>query len=468
MAARSLDEFVHEDNAVRVIDVFVDSLDLHALKFKYAKLSATGRSPYHPAAMLKLYIYGYLNRVRSSRRLQAETRRNMEVMWLLCMLRPDDKTICNFRSDNAKALKEVFRMFNKLCVKLELIGGETAAFDGTKVKANNGRKNCHTEKSTKETLERLNKRIEGYLKELDENDNKDAEASKTQETLEQLTGRKAEAEEILRQIEENGGEAVCTADPEAKLMKQGNGNGYDVCYNVQTAVDEKHGLVMAFEVTDSCNDLGELSSMAAQTKEIAEAEEMNALADTGYYNGEEVHKCEEAGIHCHIPAPKPSHTPPDPEFCRENFIYDPENDCVTCPAGNELPYVRTRERNDFRVYANREACKHCPMKAKCTKSKTLREIERSPYEQDLAQANARAKENPELFQRRMELSEHPFGVIKSVWGYGQFLCRGIEKTSGEAALAFLAFNLRRAINIMGINNLSDSISRAFSCALCSF
>ena len=203
--------------------------------------------------------------------------------------------------------------------------------------------------------------------------------------------------------------------------------------------------------------------MAKEAKEAVETEELNVLTDKGYSNGEEIHACEGIGIHCYVPTPKPSHQSDNLEFHRKNFAYDPVKDSVTCPAGNEMPYRRTRTRDGYRVYGNRAACKNCLFKAQCTKSKTLREIERSPCQPAMERAAARVKENPELYHRRKELSEHPFGVVKSVWGYGQFLCRGKEKTSGEAALTFLAFNLRRAVNIMGMKNLVEAIRALPSC-----
>ena len=460
LSAPSLDDFVGEDNLARVIDAFVDTLDMAALQFTHALPSETGRFSFDPADLLKLYVYGYINRVRSSRRLELETHRNVEVMWLVKGLRPDDKTISNFRRENAEALKNVFRQFNLLCLKLKLIGGETASIDGSKFKADNGRKNYYTEDSAKKALKRLENKIEEYLKELSENDAVSElmpDRTSVLEALEKLTDRKAKVEDILREINARGGEGVCTVDREARLMKQGNGHGFDVCYNVQTAVDEKNGLITAFEVTASCNDQGELSGMAMEAKEAVETQELNVLTDKGYSNGEEIHACEEAGIHCYIPMPKPPHQSDNSEFHRKNFAYDPEKDSVTCPAGNEMPYMRTRARNGYRVYGNRAACQCCPFKAQCTKSKTLREIERSPYQPEMERADARVKENPQLYHRRKELSEHPFGVVKSVWGYGQFLCRGKEKTSGEAALAFLAFNLRRVINIMGAKKLVEAI-----------
>jgi len=458
LEAPSLDDYVGEDNLVRLIDLFVDAQDLEKMGFSHSKTKETGRPPYHPGDMAKLYIYGYLNRTRSSRRLEAETLRNVEVMWLMKNLKPDDKTICNFRKENPDGIKELYRSFNKICLQASLIGGEISSLDGTKIKADNSRKNRYTKEEAANILLRLDKKVDEYMAELDKNDAEtDFDREKVMSILNRLSERKTKFETILRKIEENGGEPVCTTDEEAKLMKQGGGKGFDVCYNVQAAVDGKHGLVVEYEVTDSCNDMNELSGMAIAAKDAMEADKLKILADTGYSNGKEISKCEESGIECYIPSAKPSRQPEDERYHRKNFPYSPETDTVTCPEGNELSYKRTRERDGNRVYANRSACLSCLCKEKCTKSKTLREIEINPYQPCVILANDRAKANPDLYKRRQELSEHPFGVVKSVWGFGQFLCRGKAKTSCETALMFLAFNLRRAINVKGVKKLMEII-----------
>ena len=467
----TLDQYVGDDNMCRVIDAFVNSLNLSELGFKYSVPKDTGRPPYDPADIMKLYLYGNLYRIRSSRRLETETKRNVEVMWLMNGLTPDDKTISNFRKDNRKALREVFKMFNKLCIKLGLFGKETVAVDGSKVRANNSRRHYYTQKDTEKMLSRLEKKVSEYLNELDRNDiAEDCEQRPNREAveaaLEKIKGKKSELEAILSEIKENGGEPVCTIDRDAALMKQGGGKGFDVCYNVQTSVDDKNGLIVDFNVTNHANDLGELSDMVGRSMETLGAERLNVLADTGYSKGEEIDTSEEAGATCYIPKAKPAHQPENEKFSRENFRFDPETNTYICPAGNVMPQVRTRkgtkERDGFKVYANRAACKGCPVKDQCTKSKTLREIERSPYQENVDRADQNAKENPNLYQRRMELSEHPFGVVKRIWGVGQFLCRGNEMVTSEIAMAFMAFNLRRAVNILGVKRLVEAINHAAS------
>jgi transposase len=461
----SLDQYVDENNLCRVIDAFINSLDLKELGFKYSETKDTGRPPYDPADLMKLYMYGNQFRIRSSRRLEAESLRNVEVMWLMNGLTPDDKTISNFRMDNRKALKEVFRMFNRLCLALGIFGRETVAIDGAKIKADNSRRHHYTQKDTEKMLSKLDKKIAEYLDELDRNDSAEdgdprLDREAVEAALEKIMGRKSELEVILAEIKENGGEPVCTVDEDAALMKQSGGKGFDVCYNVQTSIDDKNGLIVDFNATDHANDLGELRDMVERSKESLGVEEIKVLADTGYSNGEEINASEGMGATCYIPKAKPSHQPENEEFNRGNFKYDSETNTYTCPAGNIMPQVRIRERDGFKVYANRKACKECPVKAQCTKSATLREIERSPYQKNVDRADENAKGNPDLYQRRMELSEHPFGVVMRIWGFGQFLCRGNEMVTGEIALAFLAFNLRRAVNILGVKKLVEAINSA--------
>jgi len=464
----TLDQFVDEDNLCRVIDAFVNSLDLKELGFKYSETKDTGRPPFDPADMIKLYMYGNQYRIRSSRRLEMETLRNVEVMWLINGLSPDDKTISNFRKDNCKALKKVFKMFNKLCLALGLFGREIVSIDGTKIKADNSRRNYYTQEGAEKILSKLDKQVEEYLNELDQNDSVEGEEARQDKEaleagLEKIKERKTEIEGILEKIKENGGDPVCTIDEDAAMMKQSGGKGFDVCYNVQTSVDEKNGLVVDFNVTNNANDTGELSDMVERSKEVLEVDEIKAAADMGYSNGEEINASEQAGATCYIPKPKPSHQPQNEGFHREKFEYNAGNNTYRCPAGNEMPQVRTRERDGFKVYANRAACMGCPVKGQCTKSKTLREIERSPYQENIDRAAQNAKDNPEIYQRRMELSEHPFGVVKRIWGFSQFLCRGKEMVTGEMAMAFMAFNLRRAVNILGVKKLVGTInSAAFS------
>lgn len=463
MLPMMLDDYVDENHPCRVIDAFVDKLDLATRGFTHTQPQITGNPSYSPYDMLKLYVYGYLNRMRSSRRLEAETYRNIEVMWLIGSQNPDDKTICNFRKDNAKALKEVFRDFNKLCLSWGLFGCELESFDGTKVKANNSRKNYYTNESAKKALEKLEKRINEFLSEIDKNDATESEYKKMdskacEATLKKLNDKKEKIELVLKEIKEKDEKGISVTDKDSALMKQSGGKGFDICYNIQTGVDSKHGLVADFNVTNHANDLCELSEMVERVGDILETRTFEALADKGYSNGKEIKCCEENGVTCYIPKPEATHQPEDAKYHRDNFKYEENLNIYICPEGNEMPQVRVRLSNGNLVFANRAACLACPQKDKCTKSKTLREIERNPYQEYADRAAANARENPEKYHKRQELSEHPYGILKHIWGFNQFLCRGKEKVTGETSLMFLAFNFRRALNILGTKKMIELLA----------
>jgi len=458
-----LDEYVGEENICRVIDLFVGKADLKAMGFKYAETKETGCPPYSPWAMSKLYLYGYQNRVRSSRRLESETHRNIEVMWLMERLTPDDKTISNFRKENAKALKGLYRLFVQFCISCELVGKGTESFDGTKIKANNSRRNHYTQKTALQSLARIEKKIDEYLAMLDENDRiemaeKKPDKENLMEAINKLSSKKAMLEDILKEFETTGEESICTVDRDAKLMKQSGSKDFDVSYNVQTVTDEKHGLVVEYEVTNHAKDMNELSWMSEKAAEVLGTNDFKALADMGYCSGSDIKECEDKGVKCYIPMPEPGHQPTNPAFHRNKFTYDSIRDIYTCPCGHEMLHVRRRKRDGYEVYANRGACKICEQKKECTKSQTLREIERNPYQEYIERAEIRVKENRELYRRRQELSEPPFGVIKRIWGFDQYLCRGDEKVSGETALTFLAYNMRRVANIMGIKAMMEALA----------
>jgi len=292
-----LEDYVDEDSVCRVIDAFVNTLDLQARGFTNTQPHYVGRPAYDPKDLLKLYIYGYLNRVRSSRRLQREALLNIEVMWLLKKLTPDDRTICYFLTNNTEAIKEVFRDFNKLCLKMGLFGREMVSIDGSKIKAANSRDNHYKKEDVEKKIEKLDKQITSFINEMAQNDRIEAQeekinTKKTADILEALKTKKEKYEDIRKEINENDGNPVCTIDKDAALMKLSGGKGYDVCYNVQTAVDSKNGLVADFYVTNNCNDMAELSEMAGRAKEMLEVEKLVVLADTGYSTGKEIYACE--------------------------------------------------------------------------------------------------------------------------------------------------------------------------------
>jgi transposase len=455
-----LDDYVGAESICRVIAAFIERLDMMALGFKYAETKDIGRPAYDPAKMLMLYLYGYLNRIRSSRRLEAETMRNVEVMWLMENLTPDDKTICNFRKDNAAALKKVFREFSLWCNEQELYGKELVGVDGTKVRANSSRRNIHTRKGTEKELATVEKKISEYIKALEENDIAEAnEARLSPETITEILKRLSEKKDMLqdwlKQIEANGGKEISTIDPDAHLMHQGgDGRNLDACYNVQTVADEKHKLIVDFEASTCPDDKGALPKMTESAKEIMGVDEISAVADKGYYDGEDIEQCEKNGTICYVPKIESYAHAPDAGYDRKHFKYNAEKDCYICPEGMELPFRKVQKGNTVksadRIYYNTKACKSCPHRELCTIAKQDgRTISRNPYQDSLDINNARmmTDEGRQTYRERKKIIEHPFGTTKHIWGYRQFLSRGQEKTTAEQSLTFLAYNFRRVFNI---------------------
>ena len=450
----SLDDYVPEDHICRVIEAFTLQLDLLSLGYKYAECNSMGCCPYDPRMMLNLYIYGYLHRVRSSRRLEAETTRNVEVMWLMDNLQPDDKTICNFRKDNKEALRKTFRVFSEMCRDFGLYGGETVATDSVKFRANNSRKNNWNKTTVERELKRIDKQINEYMNELEQADKEEAKnfdppnTVAIKDALENLKQRKDTITKLQNRIESEG--EVSTVDHDSRLMRSGgDGRPLDVCYNVQTVVDSENHLIVDFEIADRSDDKGNLHMMSEKAKDVLGVDNLTNLADKGYYDGKDISACEENGVTCLVAKPKPGGVVKEEGFTRDRFIYDREKDCYSCPGGNCLRYMRNQihsDGTDCRVYANYAACPKCPEKPKCTKAEH-RQILRRPFEDTLDTVNVRTKANKLLYRKRQEIVEHPFGTVKAIWGYKQFLCRTKPKITAETALAYLAYNMRRFINI---------------------
>lgn len=466
LAPMCLDDYIGPDNICRVIAAYVGQLDMKSLGFRYAEPKSTGRSPYNPANMLSLYLYGYLNRVRSSRRLEAETHRNVEVMWLMEKLEPDDKTISEFRRNNSDALRRVFRAFSLWCAEQGLYGKELVAVDGTKIRANSSRKSIHTQALTKKQLEGVEKKISAYMRELAQNDvaeqdDTDPSSEAILEALARLNGKKGELESYLRQIEENDGREISTVDPDCRLMKQGgDGRNLDACYNVQTVVDERHKLIVDFEVTNCPDDKGGLVAMTQGAKEIMGVDKIIALGDKGYYDGEDIAKCEAEGTFCLAPRMLSGRGAPDPQYNQENFRYDACRDCYICPQGHPISYRRTKRRKgakgkvvEVKIYHDTDTCKNCPTRTECTKEKYGRSLARSPWQDTLDKVDARLRksENKKILARRKEIVEHPFGTVKHGWGFRNYLCRGLQLTTAEQSMGFLAYNFRRVFSIFKEN-----------------
>ena len=424
----SLDDYISDDHICRVISAFVNQLDMKALNFKYAEHENIGNRPYDPRMMLSLYIYGYLHRIRSSRRLEAETYRNVEVMWLMSGLTPNNKTICNFRKDNPEPLRSVFREFNILCKNLSLFGGELTATDGTKFRANNSRKNNHNKITVEKSLSYINKQISEYMNALEESDSNETDdlklsPEKIKEILKNLNERKAKYESLSSRLETES--EISTIDVDARLMHSGgDARPLDVCYNVQTIVDSKHSLIVDFEVSNRADDKGNLNNMTMKAKEVMCVETLTNLADRGYYDGEDIVSCEDNGVTSLVSKPKSGGRSKEKCFKREQFIYDVEKNCYICPCKRELSFKRVDERcgKKYLVYNNFSACNECKSRSKCTSSK-YRNILRISYQDKLDIVDKRTKDKKDLYRKRQSIVEHVFGTIKSVWGYKQCLCR---------------------------------------------
>ncbi len=460
----AVDEYVAEDNPVRFIDAFVESLDLQALGFKHAVPEETGRPPYNPADLLKLYIYSYLIRIRSSRQLEREANRNVEVMWLLRRLTPDFKTIADFRRDNRKAIRQVCREFSHFCRKLDLFSGDLVAIDGSKFKAVNGRARNFSKARLKKTIEELDAEIDRYLDELDENDAQEPEERKLtkeelQEKIEEMKRHQAEAKELEKKLEESGQSQISLTDPDSRSMPVGGGRTTDVGYNVQVAVDPKHKLIVDHEVTNAVTDRGLLSTMAKRAKDLLGVEKMEVLADMGYYHGKEIKACLEAGITPYLPKPRTSANRQLGLFGKENFRYDPEQDCYHCPAGEQLTFrfQTTEQDREIRYYAT-TACGNCSIRRQCTRNKRGRRITRWVHEDVLEQMERRARASPEKMKLRKQLAEHPFGTIKRAWNQGYFLTKGLESVNAEMSLTMLAYNIKRAIQILGVPKMMEALA----------
>ena len=449
------DEMISKDNPVRVLDAFVDSLDMKKMNFKNAdrQASLAGRPSYNPKHLLKLYLYGYFNGIRSSRKLAKECERNIEVFWLIDELKPDFRTISEFRKNNINNMKLVFKEFSILCDSLNLIGKEIEAIDGSKFRASNGRKKNYTKGKIEKQIKYYEENIEKYLDILDKQDNEETESKidinkeELQRKIEEAKKRIDELEELKEDVEANGEKSI--TDPDSRHMKASN-NGTDIAHNVQIAVDSKEHLVVAVDVTSSPADQGQLSNMAIKAKEELGVEEITVLADKGYWNGEELKKCEENNITAIVSSPKEMG---NQGYRKSDFKYNKGEDVYICPMGKELHRIKNKERR----YANNKDCITCPNKDKCTKSKKGRQIKLTENDEYLERAKNRQIENMDLYKQRQMIVEHVFGTIKRDLGFTHLLLRGNEKVKGESFMHFLIYNIKRVCNIVSIKDIIEAI-----------
>jgi transposase len=455
-----LDDYVSDTNPVRVVDVFVDELDLGVLGFGGVDPASTGRPAYHPAILLKLYIYGYLNRIQSSRRLEREAQRNVELMWLTGRLMPDFKTIANFRKDNGKAIRNVCRQFVVLCQQLGLFTEAIVAIDGSKFKAVNNRDRNFTSAKLKRRMEEIESSIHRYLTSLDSADrNEPAIAqAKTERLEDKITALKQQMQalkDIEARLNQTPDKQLSLTDPDARSMKT-RGTGI-VGYNVQTAVDTKHHLIVAHEVTNNGIDRDQLTSMARQARDAIATEELTVIADRGYFKSEEILSCHEAGIKVFVAKTDTSNASAEGRFGKADFIYDAEHDEYRCPAGEHLIWRFSAEERGltFNRYWSSN-CQQCALKPQCTPSKQRR-VTRWEHEDILEAMQARLDHAPDIMRIRRQTVEHPFGTLKAWMGYTHFLTRTLPRVSTEMSLHVLAYNLKRVMNLMGTQALMKAM-----------
>ncbi len=456
-----IEDYIEEDNPVRFIDAYVDSLDLVELEFKYAVEAETGRPPYNPADILKLYIYGYLNSIRSSRKLEQETHRNIEVVWLSKKLHPDFKTIADFRKDNKKAIKKVYREFTLLSKKLDLFGAELIAIDGSKLRAVNSKEHTYTPNRLKQLIKHIDKKIEDYFRVCDKEDKKESHVIKADKdqlnaNIKSMLKRREKYQDILTELEASGAKQLSKIDPDSRLMQ--TSQGQQVCYNVQIAVDEKNKLIVAEDVTNDVTDINSLSEIAIKAKETLGVEEIDAVTDMGYYNGSEIKKVIEEGITPYIEKPDTSANTKLGLFGKKKFNYNKEKDCYICPAGEELPFrFNAVEKGRHIKYYWNNKCKACSLKPKCTRNKNFRRITRWVDEDILDEMQKRVNVHPEMMWKRKCIVEHPFGTLKRTMNQGHFLTKGLSSVKTEFSLSILAYNMKRVMNIIGVKAMIEAL-----------
>jgi len=464
----SVEEYVGADNPVRVIDAFVEGLDLGSLGFVLKAEEEAGAPPYDPKAMLKLYVYGYLNRIRSSRELEKATRRNLEAIWLLGRLTPDHWTINAFRREHRARFKAVFRQFNVLCGSLGLFGAELVAIDGTLLKAVNSPRRNFSQAKVRRMIEEIDRRTAAYLEALEAAERevpaqsmargRDPDAAQLQSKLAALEQKRRQCAEILETLCAEPGAQLSLTDPESRALRKNS--ECIVGDNAQIAVDAAQHLIAAEEVTTEPNDSALLEPMAQAAREALGVEKIAAVADRGYYSHEQVQRCAEANIEAYVPAPQHK-AAGEGQYPIERFGYDAARDLYVCPQGRELRRHSdtTKSSGCYRTYYDSSVCRDCPVRTHCTRG-AYRKLTVHENHALIAAAQARLRERPGILQQRHALAEHPFGTLKFWLGYRAFLCRGLEMVRAEFALSCLAYNLRRALNLLGVERLLAALRPA--------
>ncbi|MCF6202572.1 MAG: IS1182 family transposase [Methylococcaceae bacterium] len=450
------------------MDAYVNTLDLQELRFKHTQGGiSSGQPPFDPKALLKLYLYGYLQGIRSSRKLERETYRNLEVIWLIEGILPSYKTIADFRKNNSAALTASNRDFMMLCKELALFGGDQVAVDGSYFKGDASKDSIYTEAKLDKQLEALEKKINDYHQALDEQDNKEDHADKDpliedeqlEEKLQLLQKKQAEKKALKTQMLASGAKQISTVDQDARLLTK---RGQTIPgYNVQIAVDSKHKLIVANDVVQDGNDAHQLTPMLEKAQEVLASENLEGVADSGYHNGIEIKACEDQGITVYVAVKKPSNKAIElGRFGRQDFQYDAEQDCYLCPQGNQLlpnkNHQKVAEKNMIRYRISSIACNACPLRKQCITDKTKnKQILRWEHQAIVEKHNEQMKQNPQKMRQRGALVEHPFGTLKHRAGINHFLMRGLDKCAGEFSLMVLTYNFTRVMNIRGVDFIRD-------------
>ena len=463
----SLEDAISADNQVRFIDAFVSFIDLSKLGFAIKTLKHQGRPSYRISIFLKLYLYGYLNGIRSSRKLEAECFRNIELKWLLEDIHPNYHSISDFRKENPLALKKTFKLFVSFLKDADLIGGEIIAIDGTKSRAHNSKKANFNQKKIDKHLEYIENKTNEYLTALEENDAKEspAKVQNIQQKIERLKGNKLRYDLLEEKLTASGEPQISTTDSDARALLV-QGQVVEISFNIQAAVDAKHNLVVATHTINK-NDRSALSAIALEAKENLELETYTALVDKGYHNGKQIEICQQANITTIVAQPEQGKNKEriTEDYLISKFQYDHTTDTYTCPQGETLTTTGSwhkkttdRESYEFKRYRTPK-CRVCPVKYLCTSRMAGRDIDRSQYADAVEENNKRYRENPQLYRKRQEINEHIFGTIKRQWGYNHTNLTGLEKVNGEHSLIMLVYNIKRSINILGVPNLIAKLQK---------
>ena len=456
----SIEQTIDKKNSVRIIDLFVGSLNLAEMGFK-TRFVENGRPAYHPKDLLKLFIYGYLNRIRSSRQLEKETKRNIELMWLIKCLRPDHNTIANFRRDNPKAIKKVFRATVNIAKNLNLIGGILIAGDGTKLRAQNSKKNNYNQKKIDRHLAYIENKLQEYITKLEKADGD--KKKKFEEKINNHKQQRLKYNNIEKQLKETGKKQISTSDPESKHLII-RGMITEVAYNIQSTVDGKHCIPINYDTTNE-NDSNAMTNMVEEAIDISGNNTFDALFDKGYHNAEQLNNVQELGVTTHVAIPNPASNAPDKAFNLSEFIYNKTDDTYTCPSGQTLTTNGNwYNKKSYRVKQYKtNHCKDCKLRTRCTRSKSKRLIERHEFAEALEKNKSNLKNNPEIYKKRQAIVEHPFGTIKRQWGFNYIITKKTkQRANADVGFIFIAYNLTRILNLIGFEKFTEYLKQVIS------